>query len=712
MADSNPWGSVDSPRPAPGATGQVHLTRLAQLVLAVTGDAVFALDPDARFTYVNDAAERILRRPRTGLLGTRLWDAFPDLVDSGFDRALRAATADGRPRTVEGWYATLASWYEVRIFPHDGGVVAFCRDTEERHRAEVAREETARSTASILDALPLPTVLVAPDGTIRRANQAWRVMTGAGRPGLAGGVAEANYFTTLARAADRGEPGSAHLLTQLRRLTAGEVDAVRHDQRWQAAGGVRWTHVQASRVEGSQDVVVVHHDVTDRVAAATAEAQRARRDELTGLPNRVRLLEVLRDRMLTRVQRPVAVLFLDLDGFKTVNDSLGHDVGDLLIRDVATRLGAAIVPGELLARLGGDEFVLVVDEAEAEARADAVRVSLRDPFDVGGMRLPLSVSVGIARCEPDHERPQDLLRDADTAMYAAKAGGRDRSHLFNPDLRHKARERLEVVEGLARALRTDGLELHYQPIIDLATGVVDGAEALMRWRHPRRGLLPPATFIPAAEETGLIVDMSRWALHEAARQTERWRRTGMRIGVGVNISAEHLTAGTLVEDVEEALAASGLRPRALVLELTETSIARSYREAVAQLERLRAIGVQIAIDDFGTGYSTLARLASFPVDYIKFDARLLRTATDARDAQVLRGIVAAVAGVAEAIGVEALAEGIETEVQRAEAIELGCRRAQGFLISRPVPGPRFMDLFTEGGLTAETRRDLVPRSRP
>jgi diguanylate cyclase (GGDEF)-like protein len=707
VADRAPRRPSSRIRPLAAPSSQVHISRLAQLVLAVSSDAVFALDRDGRVTFVNDAAEVLLRRPRTGLLGTEVWATFPDLVGSGFDRAFRAAVGDGEPRTVEGWFAPLASWYEVRVFPYDDGAVAFCRDVGERHRQDAARAEVARSTMSILDALPLPTVLVGPDGAIRRANHAWDAMAGRGRPGLDDATG-GNYLSICARAADRGESGSAHLLAQLRRLIAGEVDAVRRDQRWEHTDGVRWTHIQASRVDGSQDIVVVHHDVTERVATATAEAQRARRDELTGLPNRVRLLEVLRDRLLTREQRPFAILFLDLDGFKTVNDSLGHDVGDLLIRDVATRLGATTSPGELLARLGGDEFVVVVDEADADPRADGLRAALRDPFDVGGMRLPLSVSVGIARCEADHERPQDLLRDADTAMYAAKAAGRDRSHRFTADLRQSARDRLEVVEGLARALRTDGLELHYQPIIDLATGVVDGAEALMRWRHPRRGLLPPATFIPAAEETGLIVEMSRWALLEAARQAEAWRATGMRIGVGVNISAEHFTAGTLVEDVAAALEATGLRPRALVLELTETSIARSYREAVAQLQELRAIGVQIAIDDFGTGYSSLARLASVPVDYIKFDAGLLRTATDARDAHVLREIVAAVVGVADAIGVEALAEGIETEAQRAEAVELGCQRAQGYLISRPVAAPELMALFADGTLVAETRRDRRP----
>ena len=207
----------------------------------------------------------------------------------------------------------------------------------------------------------------------------------------------------------------------------------------------------------------------------------------------------------------------------------------------------------------------------------------------------------------------------------------------------------------------------------------------MRWRHPRRGLLSPAAFIPAAEETGLIVDMSRWALHEAGRQAQEWREIGLHLAVGVNISAEHFTTGTLVSDVVETLEATGLTASALVLELTETSVARSYAEAVRQLHPLREIGVRIAIDDFGSGYSSLTRLASFPVDEIKFDGSLLRQCDDSREAGVLRSIVRAVVAVAEAIGVETLAEGIETDAQRCAAIEMGCRRAQGYLFARPQP---------------------------
>ncbi|HMJ78352.1 MAG TPA: EAL domain-containing protein [Iamia sp.] len=677
----------------PGGLGQVHLSRLAQLAVAVTSDAIMALDHEGRFTFLNDAAEILLRRPRMGLLGSQIWEAFPELRRTELGDRYLEATGTGQAITYESYYGDYDRWFEIRLFPYDGGTVIFCRDIAERRRVEVAREDLTRTTTSILHALPIPTVLLSADGAIRRANQAWTDIELPPDSCLAGD--DPNYFTSLEETIAAGlDDGRAQLLDDLRALVAGERRLISHDLSIPHEGGTVWTQIQATRVEGSDDIVVTHLDVTDRVHAADVEAQRARRDDLTGLPNRMRLLEELQTRLHARHVSPLAVLFLDLDGFKNVNDSLGHDVGDQLIRDVAAKLLAVAGDGELLARLGGDEFVLVVDAHAAAQRAEAVRRALRGPFDVAGLRLPLSVSVGIARAGPDHDRPEDVLRDADAAMYAAKASGRDRSHEFTSDLRVRAHDRLEVVEGLGRALRHDELELHYQPIADLRTGVVDGVEALMRWRHPRRGLLAPAAFIPAAEETGLIVDMSRWALHEAARQAQEWRGVGLHLAVGVNISAEHFTTGTLVSDVVETLEATGLEASCLYLELTETSIARNYTEAVRQLHALRELGVRIAIDDFGSGYSSLTRLASFPVDEIKFDGHLLRQCDDSREATVLRSIVQAVVAVAKAIGVETLAEGIETDAQRHAAIEMGCRRAQGFLISKPLPGPQLLPLLT------------------
>ena len=427
----------------------------------------------------------------------------------------------------------------------------------------------------------------------------------------------------------------------------------------------------------------------ERARLAEHSWHRARHDELTGLPNRLRVLEHLAALLVRRRDvETIALLFLDIDGFKSVNDSLGHAVGDQLLRDLADRLRRDIGPDDLLARHGGDEFLVVVepcDAAAAEALADRIQRVLAEPFDVAGSELPLSASIGIAFAARDHAGPEELIADADTAMYAAKRAGKARSLPFTPELRVTARQRLEVVGGMSGALRNGELELHYQPVAHLATGTVEAVEALMRWNHPTRGLLTPAAFIPIAEETGAIVAMGRWALGAAAAQAVAWQAEGVDLSVAVNISAEHFATGTLPADVHRALDAAGLDAHRLVLELTETAIARNYADAVEQLHRLRRSGVRVAIDDFGAGYSSLARLASSPVDVLKFDASLFKVPDDSREQAVLGGIVQAVAAISESIGVETVAEGIETAAQLERARDLGCSRGQGYHIARPMP---------------------------
>ncbi|MCU1497929.1 MAG: Diguanylate cyclase/phosphodiesterase with sensor(S) [Acidimicrobiales bacterium] len=561
------------------AGGDRSLGDLALFALEATSDAVYCLDPEWRFTYVNANSTRLLRRPAEDLLGHLLWNEFPELAATVIGREYVRARRSGEPVVLEAFYEPLSTWFEVRAFPDEQGLVVFFRDVKERRGREAERAQVA-------------------------------------------------------------------------------------ERSW-------------------------HH---------------ARHDDLTGLPNRVRLLEHLARLHRMPGREGVGLLFVDIDGFKNVNDSLGHAVGDQLLRDLAQRLRGTIRPTDLLARHGGDEFVVVVEPGEvhrAAAVADRIQEALHHPFDVAGTSLPLSASIGIAFADPDHESPAELIHDADTAMYAAKREGKARSHVFAPELRTFARERLEVVGGLSRALRDGELELHYQPIVDLVSGRVDGVEALMRWNHPTQGLLLPDAFIPIAEETGAIVGMSRWALVQAAKQRAAWAADGIEMAVGVNISADHFDAGTLVDDVTEALREGGIDAHHLVVELTETAVARNFTDATEQLARLRQIGVKVAIDDFGSGYSSLGRLATFPVDYLKLDASLVPEGSDAREADVLRGIVIAVVGIAEAIGVETLAEGIETENQRAAAAELGCRRGQGYAFARPMPAAAIADFVRERRRLAE-----------
>lgn len=534
---------------------------LAQFALEATSDAVYCLDVEWRFTYANANATRLLQRERGELLGAVVWDVFPEALDSEVGVAFRRARKDRESVELDGFYfAPLETWFEVRAFPDDQGLVVFFRDVSARREHDVER----------------------------------------------------------ARLVDR-----------------------------------YW--------------------------------YRARHDDLTGLPNRLLLAEHLAK---LEPGEAVGLLFVDIDGFKGVNDSLGHHVGDRLLRDLAARLQLATGPCDLLTRHSGDEFVVVVhgcDEAEAAERADRIQGSLAEAFDVAGNQLPLSASVGIAVGRPDRVDPSDLIDDADTAMYAAKRAGKARSHLFTPELRVQARERLDVVGGLAGALRDGELELHYQPIQRLHTGRFEEVEALMRWRHPERGLLSPAAFLAIAEETGAIVAMGRWALVTAAGQARAWQQAGRPLATSVNISAQHFATGTLVADVAHALDVAGLPADLLVLELTETAVDGNFEQAVQQLRDIRALGVRVAIDDFGSGYSSLERLATFPVDSLKFDASLIQGSDGSGVGEILQGIVSAVVAVADALGVPTLAEGIETEAHWRTAREMGCAWGQGYLMARPMP---------------------------
>jgi diguanylate cyclase (GGDEF)-like protein len=422
-------------------------------------------------------------------------------------------------------------------------------------------------------------------------------------------------------------------------------------------------------------------------AAKTANSIRhAFNDSLTGLPNRALLLDRL-DVALARAERedqPVSVLFLDLDGFKVVNDSLGHVAGDRLLIEVARRLSGCLRRGDTAARIGGDEFAILLGDIGNPDRAPHVAERLIDalaePITVLGREVFVSASIGIAHAQGDAE---NLLRNADVAMYRAKRSGEAGAYaIFEPSMHAAVVERLELEADLRRAIERDELVLHYQPIVDLAGGQVVGLEALLRWAHPRRGLVTPFEFIPLAEETGLIVDLGRWVLHEACRQAAEWRddlRTG-RPWVSVNLSGLQLLDGSLDAEVAAALAESGLDPAGLTLEITETVLVQDVAAAVDHLEKLRALGVSIAIDDFGTGYSSLRYIGRFPADVLKIAKPFVDGLHAESDAALVRTIIA----LADSLGLRTVAEGIEDREQHARLSELGCMLGQGYLFARPL----------------------------
>jgi diguanylate cyclase (GGDEF)-like protein/PAS domain S-box-containing protein len=448
-------------------------------------------------------------------------------------------------------------------------------------------------------------------------------------------------------------------------------------------------------------------DAFERHAADQALRHRVLHDSLTGLPNRLSFVDALGDalRRATASGSPVGILFLDLDHFKPLNDSLGHHAGDALLRAVASRLRAHLRPGDLVARFGGDEFGILIDrladEEEALAIADRVAAAFAQPFSMEGVEHFFSASIGIAVARNSEQRTVNaelLIRDADAAMYRAKENGRARCVLFDAEMRAGALQRLEVERELRHALDRDELALHYQPVVNLRTGEVTGVEALVRWQHPARGLLDPADFVSIAEDSGLIEPIGRWVQERACRQALAWheeRPDSRPLDVAVNLSARQVAHRDLPATVAEIIARTGIDPAHLRLEITENVLVEESATAIASLETLNEIGVRLVLDDFGTGYSSLAYLNRFPFHALKID----RSFIDALGIEQERtAIVEAIIGMARALSLDVIAEGVENEVQLAELRRLGCDSAQGHLFHAAMPEAEISRLLGEGTL--------------
>jgi diguanylate cyclase (GGDEF)-like protein len=389
------------------------------------------------------------------------------------------------------------------------------------------------------------------------------------------------------------------------------------------------------------------------------------------------------------------VLFVDLDRFKLVNDSLGHDAGDMLLVEISRRLGAAVRQGDLVTRFGGDEFVVLCQGVENEQEAGVIAARLLEaltgPVQLEGTEVRVSASVGVVLADESYTAPESLVRDADVAMYQAKAHGRDRHELFDAALRQQAVRRLEMEEALRAALHTDELSLAFQPVICAYTGRVLSTEALLRWMSPVFGVVTPAEFIPIAEETGLIVTLGRRVLEMACTQTLAWRSTHEALAdlhVAVNLSARQLTDPDLVRVVAGTLASTGLPATALTLEITESMLMEDADAAASTLRRLSEIGVRLSIDDFGTGYSSLAYLTRFPVDELKVDRSFVDgMAADDADAVIVASVIA----LAHTLGLDVVAEGVETAEQLHILQDLGCDSVQGYHLGRPASAADVLD---------------------
>lgn len=479
-------------------------------------------------------------------------------------------------------------------------------------------------------------------------------------------------------------------------ISSGASPELAIEQRYTRRDGeIVWAALTMSRAHSatsgkSLGVIAMVQDIRTRKSLEERLTHQASHDPLTDLPNRT----LFRQRVEMALQRAahrdrVVVMFLDVDNFKAVNDSAGHSAGDQLLVVAAARLLNATRGSDTVARFGGDEFAILLenvrDDEEARIVADRITRAMRQPIPIGNEMVTVGISTGIARPHSDSDGADEVLRNADVAMYSAKGSGKNRYQFFEPSMHTAVVDRIGLETDLRHAVAVPASEfvLHYQPLVQLDTDTVVGVEALVRWNHPRRGELQPADFITVAEETGLIVPLGRWVLHEACAQAFAWWHSlpdEHRMSVAVNVSGKQIQDATFVSDVAAALADSGLPPERLVLEITETVIMHRTEMMVQRLQELKELGIHLAIDDFGTGYSSLSYLQQFPIDIIKIDKAFIEgMERDAAGAALTRTII----GLGGTLGLSTIAEGIEHASQRVTLEDLGCVMGQGFLFARP-----------------------------
>jgi diguanylate cyclase (GGDEF)-like protein/PAS domain S-box-containing protein len=503
---------------------------------------------------------------------------------------------------------------------------------------------------------------------------------------------------------DRVHPDdAAHLRAEIDAHLAGTSPRLESEHRLRHADGSwRWVLVRAlvlrdgrerpSRLAGSMT------DISARKSAEEDLRRAAMHDALTGLVNRAYFLDSL-DRAVARVQRrpdkTIALLFLDLDRFKQINDSLGHLAGDRVIAAIARRLQSCVRPGDVLARLGGDEFAVLLDDlrdsTDATRVAERMQEALHAPLRNGLSEVVVTASIGIAFGGAELEGHEELLRDADLAMYRAKASGKARFEIFDKDSRATERARHELEHDLRRALERGELRVYYQPIVDATTGRIVAFEALARWAHPQRGLLNAASFIPLAEESGTISALGRWVLREALNQIHAWQRdypADPPVSVSVNLSPREVLQPRLPSNVADALREAGVSPQSLALEITESLFIDTGDATLATLRELAALGVRLHLDDFGTGYSSLSYLHRFPISAVKIDRYFIARLDAAECEEIVRSVVE----LSKRLGMDTIAEGAESEEQGDRLREIGCRLLQGYACARPVP-PRDAELL-------------------
>lgn len=586
------------------------------------------------------------------------------------------------------------------------------RNAEAAAQNAAELQESEERFRSAFDNAPIGMALVAPDGRWLRVNRALCQIGGYTEEELL----EVNYQAVT-------HPSHLGTLTSnIEQVLAGKIPSYQMENRYyHRLGHEVWVLVGVSlareRSAHEPRLIFQIQDITDRKRAEEKLLHEAFHDTLTQLPNRTMFMDHLKlafERAKRSTQHLFAVLFIDLDRFKIINDSLGHALGDQLLIEVSNRLQRCLRPGDTVARLGGDEFTLLLEDIqdikEAILMAERIQTEVSKPCTLGGHETFTTVSIGIAIYSPAYQQPEDLLRDADTAMYRAKSAGKAQHIIFDSEMHAQVLNRMKLEADLRRGVERQEFFLLYQPIVSLHTERLAGFEALVRWRHPERGFVSPTEFIPLAEETGLIVPIGHWVMQEACRQLKEWQAAypdSFPLHISVNLSCRQFMQPNLIRQIESVLEETDMDPRYLKLELTESAVMDNVEAAIKQLQEIRDLGIKLSMDDFGTGYSSLSYLHRFPLNTLKIDRSFVMQINNRENLEIVRTII----GLARSLGLEVVAEGVETFVQLTQLRDLTCEYGQGYYFAKP------LDKETAGIFIWDTKRlatlfSPVPKDSP